>query len=431
LDCKINHHHSSDFNKPVETAQTTSKVRHISDTALCEYASQMMSSHLCGHLRTLYLHFTHLSIGWQTILPQMKNMPVLKRLILSIPSLSVADMELIHNNIQSIEDFELNIVAIQDSEMLPVIIPTTQLATMSFEIKFIYDLEIHMKWYRYMTQNYASVTEWDYDDLCLGLEKDEYFKYENGHLEFLALTASTQFAPSLDDLPDYINIFKMLDSRDCRLPYISLSNHHKQPAFGNLVYSKMAQYIKRLCISGIELYSYDNFEKFTPLSILELYNISHFNSDLLNLDDCLNSPPDTLTDLKVQIDYLEARPINCKMNFIERLTISNRFLTSNAVDAALTYFPKLVSLRLSGEMVSSLNVVLHNPSLETVLFGSKIQAFSYKDPTQPKPLYYSDKHRTTSVEYKDVKTMPILSVESLIKRTWEFVNQSVVLALDD
>jgi hypothetical protein len=106
-------------------------------------------------------------------------------------------------------------------------------------------------------------------------------------------------------------------------------------------------------------------------------------------------------------------------------------MTSNVVDATLTCFPKLVNLHLSGEMVSSLNVVLHNPSLETVLFGSKIQAFSYKDPAQPKSLYYSDKHRTTSVECQDVKTMPILSVESLIERTWEFVNQSVVLTLDD
>jgi hypothetical protein len=126
------------------------------------------------------------------------------------------------------------------------------------------------------------------------LESDKYFKYENGYLEFLALTASTQSAPSFDDLPDYINIFKMLDSRDCRLPYISLSNHHRQPAFGNLVHSKMAQYIKRLRISGIELYAYDNFENFTALSTLELYNISHFNSNLFNLNDCLNSLPDTL-----------------------------------------------------------------------------------------------------------------------------------------
>jgi hypothetical protein len=280
---------SSDFSKAVDTVQTTSKVQYIADITSCEYASQMMTSNLWGQLRTLDLDFKGLNISWDVILPQMKNMPVLKRLIPNTHHLSIADMELIHNNIPSIEDLE-----IQDSEMPPVIIPTTQLATMSFEIEFIYDLEIHMKWYRYMTQKYASVTTWNYEDHCLSLESDKYFKYENGYLEFLALTASTQSAPSFDDLPDYINIFKMLDSRDCRLPYISLSNHHRQPAFGNLVHSKMAQYIKRLRISGIELYAYDNFENFTALSTLELYNISHFNSNLFNLNDCLNSLPDTL-----------------------------------------------------------------------------------------------------------------------------------------
>jgi hypothetical protein len=119
----------------------------------------------------------------------MKNMPVLKRLILSIPSLSVADMELMHNNIQSIEDLELNIVAIQDSEMLPVIVSTTQLATMSFEIGFIDDLEIHMKWYRYVTQKYTSVTTWNYHGRGFMEEEDSQFIYGNGYLEFLALIA--------------------------------------------------------------------------------------------------------------------------------------------------------------------------------------------------------------------------------------------------
>jgi hypothetical protein len=294
LDCKINHYHSSDFSKPVETAQTTSKVRHITDISLCKYASQMMTSNLCGQLLSLHLDFKDLSISWGAILPQMKNMPILEQLILYTRFLSIADIELVHKNIPSIQDLRLDILEIQDSEMPPAIIPTTQLATMCFEIGVIDDLEIHMKWYRYMTQKYASVTTWNYEDHCLSLESDKYFKYENGYLEFLALTASTQSAPSFDDLPDYINIFKMLDSRDCRLPYISLSNHHRQPAFGNLVHSKMAQYIKRLRISGIELYAYDNFENFTALSTLELYNISHFNSNLFNLNDCLNSLPDTL-----------------------------------------------------------------------------------------------------------------------------------------
>jgi hypothetical protein len=79
LGCNDGQYHYANFSQPTKTIHTTSRVQSISDHAFCEYASQMVTSNLCTQLCTLTLDFDRLYNGFQKILPQMKNMPVLKK----------------------------------------------------------------------------------------------------------------------------------------------------------------------------------------------------------------------------------------------------------------------------------------------------------------------------------------------------------------
>jgi hypothetical protein len=256
----------------------------------------MMTSNLCGQLLSLHLDFKDLSISWGAILPQMKNMPILEQLILYTRFLSIADIELVHKNIPSIQDLRLDILEIQDSEMPPAIIPTTQLATMCFEIGVIDDLEIHMKWYRYVAQKYTSVTTWDHHDRGFMEEEDSQFIYENGYLEFLELIAPTQTKLALDNIPENINVFEVLDSRDCRIIDFSLQHCPGETPLQNLAQSKMSKYIEKLTVCETELGLFHHFQNFTMLTTLELYYALVGNSNKINLTDCLNSLLDTLKE---------------------------------------------------------------------------------------------------------------------------------------
>jgi hypothetical protein len=97
----------------------------------------------------------------------------------------------------------------------------------------------------------------------------------------------------------------------------------------------MSKYIEKLAIHNTEIDSFHHFQNFTMLTTLDLVNIPLSNSDKINLTDCLNMLPDTLKELKLRCNDLEADPTNFKMNSIERFRISTKYITSNIVDTAL------------------------------------------------------------------------------------------------
>jgi hypothetical protein len=434
LDCGFDRDRSPNYSEPVEATHTSSKVQHITDEGLCEYASQMMTSNLCGQLHTLDLDFKNLRISCQTILPQIKNMPVLEELTLSKPYLSVVDMELLHNNIPSIRKLDMTEMILQDSKMPTVAKPATPLTTIHFGIELVDNLEAHTNWYRYATKKYTNATRWDYYDEELDEMEDSQYIYENGYLDFLGLVAPTQSELMLGNLPENINVFDVLDGRDCRIIELYLHNCQSETSFQNLAQSKWSKYIKDLTVHDTKLGSFHHFQNFTMLTKLNLNNIFLGNSDRINLTDCLNSLPATLKELNIRCDDLKGNPINCRMNSIEKLDIFSRCITRNIVDIALTCFPKLVYLFFYGDINSSLNVVLHSQYLKSVQFRSllPIQIFSYKSPSQPNPLLYTfEDGKKICVRYEDVETKPILSVISFTERTWEFSRRSVKLSQED
>ncbi|KAI8882888.1 hypothetical protein K501DRAFT_315319 [Backusella circina FSU 941] len=419
------------FSEPIETTQQKSKVQHISDTIYCEYASQMMMSNLCDQLTTIYLDFRGLFVSCRTILPQMKNMPVLKELTLNLANLSKVDMEVLHNNIPSIQILKLLRLILCESEMPLNIISPTALTDVFISIEIADNIATHAEWYRYICSKYINVTKWDYNDEELFHTDETVFLYENGFLQFLEFIAPTQSSITLTRLPDHINFFKVLDNIGSQIEEFDIYFCKGDTVLQNFAESNQSRYVKDLTIDNTMIGSIHHFQNFTSLSKLTLEPTDFYHELTINLTDCLNLLPNTLKDFSIDYPDLVFEPVNCKPSSIENLTINSWSLTKELMEMVSSCFPQLVNLYLSGSTGCNLDISLPSHSLKSATFSLNMEdahGFSFKCPNLVEPEYYLiDHNKNACVKYEDLKTKIILSVVSHTTKILDFSMRTIKL----
>jgi hypothetical protein len=90
------------FAEPIEIIHSESKVELLSDINHCELMSQMIYSNLGGRLKELDLEFFD-TRERSIVVSQLKDLPVLKKLHLYSPNISIQDLEVMHRNVPSIQ----------------------------------------------------------------------------------------------------------------------------------------------------------------------------------------------------------------------------------------------------------------------------------------------------------------------------------------
>ncbi|KAI8880916.1 hypothetical protein K501DRAFT_275137 [Backusella circina FSU 941] len=207
----------SHFATHIDTAH--SKLESLSDFNHCELASQMLYSNLGGRLKTLCLNFEVLPDMHQRILSQLKNLPVLKRLSLKSPRIKLSDLENIHNNIPSIQEFSLVYLYLEVGDMPSNIISDASITKFELNAGGFPDADAHIQFYQYMTQKYTKITNIKHRDEPIHRYSSSTRKeiYLNGVLGFFKRIGLNQGEVALTGLPKGVNPFEAFDTMDSRI----------------------------------------------------------------------------------------------------------------------------------------------------------------------------------------------------------------------
>ncbi|KAI8890296.1 hypothetical protein K501DRAFT_328656 [Backusella circina FSU 941] len=203
------------FNKPIEITYSQSKVRVLYDSAYCELASQMITSNLYGRLEDLYLNFSSIvDVSTCTLLDQLKNIPILKTLTLEALSIGINNLENIHDNLPTLQEFNLIYIRITTSKIPANITPVTSITSLKIIIDRAEDIEAHIQFYQYLTKKYAKTTVVGYLDLQLDshLFTDAKRVYLSGILGFFRRMRPRKKALEMENVPDDLKVFEMCDS---------------------------------------------------------------------------------------------------------------------------------------------------------------------------------------------------------------------------
>ncbi|KAI8882784.1 hypothetical protein K501DRAFT_315455 [Backusella circina FSU 941] len=406
------------LSEPLELTRTTSKVEYISESVYFEYTYQLISSNLCGRLGFLELNFPVLEADYWTFMPQLRNMPVLKHLVLLYPKLKVTDLETLHRNIPSIQKLELINTSLCSSESPAIITPTTSLKTCSFSTTEYNRLEDLCQFYLYLSKKYISVTKWEHLVFryhLIGKTRIKQF-YENGFLQFLQRIGPTQDALKLHYLRNRMDVFKALDESGSRIKSFYFFYCQGGTLFEYLAKSNQANYVESLFLyDTTTLNSLNHIGSMTALTKLHLCD-KRFSP--ISLTDCLNACPPTLKDFSFSVhhQFTFDRSTTCNIFFIEKLTIRSSKLTSELGDAISLCFPKLVHLCLRGDVLENITIAPQSLHIETVKIETallrKKHGLSFKSANEPSPqLCLCKKNSIVFTTNESLQTLPMLTFE--------------------
>jgi hypothetical protein len=417
------------FEEPMVTRRSTSKVKHISDSIHCEYASQMLSSNLCSQLSTLCLNFHHSSLSCATIVHQLKDMPVLQELHLQTASLSVANMEMIHHHLPSVKKLGLRNIYTLNSKTPLDIIPTTSINEISVSFYETDGYQSLCQWYQYMTDKYTNVTTWDLPCTYTwyGIEVEQIKQvYENGFLQFLKLVGPTQDKLRFDNVPNTIDIFQPLDDAGSRIKKFTFSDCDSSTIQYGLLESDQAKHVQEIRLKNTERYEYADLQGLTSLTKLEIDHGALGPVTYINITSLFNGLPDTLKELYIDYGCLRFLDTKVRPTCIESMHIGTYYISNDHLNQILSYCPKLVELFVSGKIGHNKKstIMLQNPSLRYTSFSiERLSRFrvvlTCPNQTEPKCYLFNDGN-ATCVSYQDFQDVRTLFLESSTEKRLDF-----------
>jgi hypothetical protein len=397
---------------------------------------------LGGRLETLCLDFKRL-LETPPILYQLKDLPVLKRLVLKSVKFKLDALEEMHRNIPSIQDLSLDEMAVLKGNRPLDIIPATCMTRLKFSTVSIYDYrnntlegtiskETHGQFYQYIVKKYINITDIDYKDDALNSYQQDEIKhiYLNGLLDFFKLTVPIRNELTLSGLPDDVDPFEPLDSVDARINHLALVECSHESSIQYLYHSKQPDYIQDLHLLDTVL---DSIHLLKDMPALTSLNVEYANSNTepICVHGFLAACPPTLKSLAIAAKYLKTEPFNTKLDSIKSLSIGYGPLTSCLGDIISFCFPNLADLYVQGAVTENVNIKLMYPQFLTAtfitgnpqLFGTNrniafsAHVLSFKSSNQAETQYYicdgrSNHNKPTKIQYADIVDLPILSVET-------------------
>jgi hypothetical protein len=331
---------------PIDLKQSVLKMECLYGFYHCELTSQLLYSNLGGRLKTLHLWFDQV-IGTPTILSELKDLPVLKKLTLWYPIIKMADLKDNHNNIPSIEDLWLDCITVEAGDMPSNIIP----AILVTKLKFYYfntgNIEAHTQFYQYITKKYTNITSIDYQDIKLESyeSRDKRHIHVDGVLGFPKLIGPIKNELTLFGVPDGVDPFEVLDAIDCTIKHLCISSCKGGTLFQHLSRSNQSKQVEKLTIQDTRADSIHVLKSMLALTKLSISIIKE-DGPFVHLEGCLAACSPSLKTLSINIYSLVVRPSQIRLNSIETLSIGCMELGSDLGDIISSCFPNLVELNL-------------------------------------------------------------------------------------
>jgi hypothetical protein len=409
------------FSEPIEMTHSKSKIKVLHDSIHCELASQMLVSNLCGKLEKLELSFSHFrGISTQTVVDQLNNAPVLKELILEYAEIGATDLENLHNNVPHLQVFNLIKTCPIDSEMPTNIIPVTSITTFDIDITGVESAQSQVNFYQYMIKKYSTVPHIQHEDHTdyFFWDVDPVPVYRNGIFDFYRIIKPKKKELTLYCVTDGVNVFEVLDDTNWQLEELFACECESGTLYQYLIQSKQSKSIQKLKLSNTPVES--SLQRMTALTTLELEQNEIILGQETNLTQCLNACPATLKNLIVDYSFLKIYPPETSLTCIETLKIKCRECDGQLGEVLSTCFPKLIRLEVTTEKFSTMNVVLHSPSLQEASFSiSNMTSYGlvFRVPSGISPQHHLiAKDNKQLVDYKDIQHLPTLSVTYFTKK---------------
>jgi hypothetical protein len=400
------------FNEPLVLTHSNSKVQHIADIDCCELASQMLFSNLCGRLESIRLNFYNITYNVHTILAQLKGLPVLIRLRIEQLGMGIDDLDDLHNNLPSVQEFEVVSVTILPGKILDNVVPIPAIEAFTININKVKNIEIHIELYKYMAKKYINARECnivDYGTKNYSFNDRKHI-FESAGLDYLKLITSKSPILTLTCVPDGINVFTALDSINYQWDSLYAISCGGGLLFQDLVQSNQCKYLKTLLLTETLIDSPNFLKNMTALTSFTL-----ISSNKINLTDYLNGCPPNVTDFSIDCPSLKIIPYNTRLTCIQSLSISCKRLTNSLAVVISTSFPKLTKLCISGRLAANISISLHQDSLEEMSI-KELEGkcgFTFKSTRQTEPHHYlCENKQVTSASYQDIEHLHNLSVTS-------------------
>jgi hypothetical protein len=383
----------------------------------------MLNSKLGSRLKALYLKDMSIP-GTQAILPQLKDLPVLKTLSLQSAGLWIDDLELLHKNVPSIQELTLEPLYLNGS-MPSEVVPASSITKLKFRGSDPEDVKTLCMIYKYMTKKYTNATEVDINDV----ELDDYepserkYFYLNGYLDFLKLIGPIKDELSLEYVPNGVNPFEALDAVDSRIQCLDLYGRENETILEDLSRSNQSKYVQTLILTDTNIDSIHFIKNMTCLTELRIRSAIK-DTRPVDLIGCLEACPPFLKTFTITFDHIVVKPHNIVLKSIENLNIRCQTLTSEIGDIISSCFPNLVKLSLYCEYLNNTNITLKSLQLQHVSFSKDVfrldgdsYGLSFKSSNQTETQYYLyDEKAWVYVQFEDIQHLPILSFTSFTKQ---------------
>jgi hypothetical protein len=420
----------SHFTQDIDQIHSNSKVEFLSDFYHCELVSQMVYSKLGSRLKTLCLKDMSIP-DTPTILSQLKDLPVLKTLALQSAGLEIDDLELLHKNVPSIQELNLDPLYLKGS-MPSEVIPASSITKLKFYGSDPEDVNTLCLIYQYMAKKYTNVTEVDFHDVGLDdYEPSErkYF-YLNGYLDFLKLIGPIKDELSLEYVPNGVNPFEVLDAVDSKIQYLDLYGRESETILQDLSRSNQSKYVQALILIDAKLDSIHVIKNMTSLTELRI-RCPIKDTRPVDLVSCLEACPPSLKTFAIVFDRIVVKPHNIVLKSIENLNIRCHTLTSEIGDIISSCFPNLVKLSLYFKSLQNTNITLKSPRLQHAslcrddfhLDDDDNYGLSFQSLNQTETQHYLyDGLVWKCVQFEDIQHLLVLSFTSFTKQKLDLEN---------
>jgi hypothetical protein len=414
-------HNFTYFKEPIKLTHSTPKVKVLHDSIYCELASQLLASNLCGRLEELTLDFAEITgISTSTVMGQLKNLPVLKKLELSHLCTGVNELETMHQNLPTIQELKLVLTRVTASETPANVSPGTLINKLGFYIDVVEDIETHIQLYQYMLKKYNNAACTKYHDVAqLYYEPHDAKRlYFNGILGFYKIIRPNEKKMEIQGTPDGVNIFEVFDNTGCQIEELQAYRCGGNTFVRYLSQSNQSRYIQTLSLINTEINSPDILKNMMALTTLKLSFHDDDGFESVNLTNYLNGCPTTLKSFSIDCPELTVYPRTTLLSSIETLCITCDGLTRGLGDVVSTCFPKLVRLDISAKTLddNDINISLQNQPLKSAKLSINEElfyGFIIKTPSQPGlQLYICFGNSLEPRDYETTSASPTLSFTS-------------------
>lgn len=377
------------------------------------------------------------------VLLQLKNMPVLKKLTLETPTMTLYNLEKIHSNVPSIQELYLISIKLNARRRNPPldISPAPCVKIFSFRGGKFQNRTLHARFYQYMAKKYTNSTTTEYADRQLseyGFRTDQSTQlYLNGVIDFFKLIGPRKSYLNIYGLPDHVDPFEALDSVGSRIKKMYLDKCQVGTIFQHLSQSDQANHLQELNVYSKTVGVIHPLASLTALTTLNLH-ITIGDVQPVQFVDILAACPPSLKTLDVDFTPLEYGPFTTKLGNLEVLKIRCKMLSKHLGDVISTCFPNLVSLDIFGTVPHAINITLESPRFQKAVFKTSgftmenrpAYGFSFKSPNYTKPQYYScRKNKKNRVQLQQsLPKLRILSVESLTEKNLQVTDGSIYIS---